>query len=227
MSLSTPTTSSTHTTTPNYRLTYFNAQGKAEVSRYLFKLANQPFIDERISKAGHPIDGLLTFDSVKSGLPFGQVPVLYVDGPSGTVVLCQSRAVERFLARRFGLMGSGDVEEQQVDSVVEAVRDLTQAYSVSRGDDSTKQHFLAHTLPTVLQQLERFVQRCSTSAAQDTLVGEKLSLADVALYQALTAKTPDQPAVAQVVDGYPRVKAAMAHVAGRPEIRAWLATRPC
>ena len=56
-----------------YRLLYFNSQGKAEVSRYLFALAHQPFIDDRIPKIT-TADSCTTFGSLKEDLPFEQLP---------------------------------------------------------------------------------------------------------------------------------------------------------
>ena len=101
-------TSSAASAEPQYRLVYFNSQGKAEVSRYLFALARQHFVDERISEpasaASRP-----GFDNIKDSLPFGQLPALQLNGAAGPM-LAQSRAIERFLARRFGLVGSSDVE---------------------------------------------------------------------------------------------------------------------
>jgi len=203
---------------PKYHLTYFNSQGKAEVSRLIFALAHEPFIDERVPKSA-------SFVALKESLPFGQLPVLQIDGEGGPV-LAQSRAIERFLARRFHLMGSGDVEEQQVDSVVEAVRDLTQAYSRSREDAASQKTFLSQTLPTFLQQLNQLAQRCSTSTAQDTLVGDSLTLADLAVYQVLTTPTPDQAAINGLIDTFPLIRASISRVANQPEIREWIASRP-
>ena len=175
------TVSSTVRNESQYRLIYFRSQGKAEVSRYLFALARQPFVDERVSRSASAAVRP-AFDRIQPSLPFGQLPVLHVDAAIGSVVLCQSKAIERFLAHRFQLMGNGDVEEQQVDSVVEAMRDLTQAYAGSRADLVSQSRFLTHTLPSFLQQLERFGRRCGSSVDRNTLVGLSLTLADVVVY---------------------------------------------
>ena len=210
--------------TPKYRLMYFDTQGRGEVIRYLFAMAHEPFVDDRVPKTA---DGTSrpTFTSLQAGLPFGLLPVLQVDGEAGTL-LAESRAIERFLARRFGLMGGSDVQQQQVDSVTEAVRDLTQAYSRCRGDAATMADFLSTTLTTFLQQLEALAKRCSTSAGHNTLVGDSVTLADLVVYQIFTTPTPDQPAVSKVVDGFPLIGAVIAHVADQPEIRQWIAARP-
>ena len=216
--------SSTSAAPPKYRLTYFHSQGRGEVIRLLFALAHEAFVDERLTESSSA-SSRPVFDALKGSLPFGQLPVLRIDGEGGPV-LAQSHAIERFLARRFGLMGGSEVEEQVVDSVTEAVRDLTQAYAGSRADAAAQQRFLAHTLPAFLEQLHRLAQRSNRGSAHNTLVGGTLTLADVVVYHIFSVPTPDQPAMQRLIDGYPLIKAAIAHVAERPEIREWIATRP-
>jgi glutathione S-transferase len=53
----------------------------------------------------------------------GTVPVLTV----GTISIPQSKAIERFVARRLGLLGIDSFEEALVDSICELIRDLEQA----------------------------------------------------------------------------------------------------
>lgn len=53
----------------------------------------------------------------------GQMPVLEVDGQR----VHQSIAIERYLAKRFGLAGANDWENLQIDSVVDTINDLRQS----------------------------------------------------------------------------------------------------
>ena len=94
---------------PKYRLTYFDIRLFAETSRVLFKIADIPFEDVRYPIAlvdGKPVRP--EFDVAKAAglFPFGQIPMLEVDG----VKLVQSRAIERYIAREAGLFGSNIVE---------------------------------------------------------------------------------------------------------------------
>ena len=52
--------------------------------------------------------------------PFGQVPVLEVDGK----MLAQSRAINRFLAKKYGLAGKDAMEQAKVDMYVDCLEDL-------------------------------------------------------------------------------------------------------
>ena len=68
---------------------------------------------------------ILTDDmpSLKPGLPYGQLPVLEVDG----VNICQSMAIARYLANEFGLAGNSNLVRAQVDEVVDVINDLQTA----------------------------------------------------------------------------------------------------
>jgi glutathione S-transferase len=92
-----------------YKLTYFNIRGLAETSRMLFKAAGQQFEDYR-----YPIsmkDGQFSrpeWDADKPKYIYEKIPVLEIDG--GKYTIAQSKAIERFLARRFNMFGNNDVE---------------------------------------------------------------------------------------------------------------------
>ncbi len=53
-------------------------------------------------------------------MPFGQLPVLEVDG----VVVAQSNSICRLVAKRAGLYGESDLEQAAVDMVIDFVADL-------------------------------------------------------------------------------------------------------
>ena len=56
-----------------------------------------------------------------SGMPFDQLPVLVYQGE----YLCQSMAIARFVAHKFGLGGNGNLEQAKVEMIVDAAYDLT------------------------------------------------------------------------------------------------------
>ena len=71
-----------------YMLTYFDAKGRAEISRLIFAAANVEYIDDRVAVTDWP-EG-------KDQAPLGQMPYLTIDG---SIKLPQSMAIARYLAR--------------------------------------------------------------------------------------------------------------------------------
>eukprot|EP00913_Durusdinium_trenchii_P015142 g14203.t1 len=80
----------------SYKLTYFDIRGLAENSRTI----KRPEFDAM--KAAGQLDSSL-----------GKVPLLEVDGAK----IGQSKAIERFLAKELGMMGSNSVEVPHIDSI--------------------------------------------------------------------------------------------------------------
>ena len=73
-----------------YKLFYFDARGRAELSRMLFALAHVDYEDIRVDAD--------EWANLKQEMPFGQLPVLEVEGGER---IAQSMAISRFLAREF------------------------------------------------------------------------------------------------------------------------------
>lgn len=100
-----------------YKLIYFNGRGLAETSRMLLKAAGQQFEDYR-----YPLtmkDGQFLrpeWDADKSKYMYEKIPVLEIDGGKHTIA--QSKAIERFLARRFNMFGSNDTEAAIIGTTI-------------------------------------------------------------------------------------------------------------
>ena len=61
--------------------------------------------------------------SLKPSLPFGQLPVLEINGDT----IGQSMAIARFLANQYGIAGSSGLVKAQVDEVVDVMNDVQDA----------------------------------------------------------------------------------------------------
>ncbi|CAD5222126.1 unnamed protein product [Bursaphelenchus xylophilus] len=98
----------------HFKLLYADARGLGEVARLILHYAGVDFEDDRS----------VTFEKIekiRNELPFGQVPVLIIDG---THKIAQSYAIYRFLGREFGLSGQNNVESALVDSYADFIKDL-------------------------------------------------------------------------------------------------------
>jgi glutathione S-transferase len=66
------------------------------------------------------------FMTAFTATPFGQTPVLEINGKQTH----QSAAICRFLAKKFGLNGSNDWEDLEVDAIVDTFTDFRQRKNV-------------------------------------------------------------------------------------------------
>ena len=212
------------TKTTQYKLSYFNVRALAETSRYLFALGHQEYDDFRYPDPPPGSTGRPGFDEIKDSMPFGQVPTLQVGGDNGPVI-AQSKAIERFLARRFGLMGGSDIEAALVESIGEAIVDCRNAYRKVQDKPAEKAGFWSGPFNTTLRYVNRLANQHSKSADRNTLVGSGVTLADAQLFHFLSI-FDDQASVSRVVDQFPVVKASRANFAAQPEIAEWIAKRP-
>ncbi|CAE7508527.1 GST [Symbiodinium natans] len=215
-----------------YSLRYFDVRGAAETIRLLFAAAGQDYEDFRYPlNFGVPGDFSTIqrkeFDEDKASgildIALGKVPVLNV----GDFTLPQSKAIERYLARKLGMMGDDEVEEALVDAMAEHVRDINDAYS-RKGlffmkDEEKKaelqKKWYAEELPDWLSKLEK-----ALPGSDGYAVGSKASLADVAIFKLLKDTYPDD--VSAVYDSCPKVKAIVDNIAKNEGIKKWLADRP-
>lgn len=88
----------------SFKLVYFNFRGRAEITRMLFSLAKQPFVDHRIE--------LTEWPALKSQTHFQKLPYLEVtdETTKEKTVLAQSIAISRYVANKFNMAGKTDLE---------------------------------------------------------------------------------------------------------------------
>ena len=211
------------------RLNYFNARGLAETSRFLFAIAGEPYDDHR-----YPLKvidwSLFKFERKEfeedrdAGLlqtSLNKVPSLEANG----LVISQSKAIERYLARRFGMVGDSEVQSAQVDAICEWVRDFKTEYQKTRalvGDDRDKgmAQWFDETLPERLAALDYLVGKDGYS------VGSRTTLADVTLFTFLTQFFDNVEAATRAMDGAPNIKAVVDRISGLDNVQRWISDRP-
>jgi len=121
---------------------------------------------------------------------------LLVDGkPIG-----QSKAIERYLAKQFGLMGNSDIDSAQIDCIAEHCRDIKDAqmkkgFSAFNRDKSEEEKLKARKewfeidMPQMLEKVEKAVKM--TSEKDGYALGNKDSYADVVIFSLLKDCTMD------------------------------------
>mmetsp|Transcript_27074 Transcript_27074/g.30192 ORF Transcript_27074/g.30192 Transcript_27074/m.30192 type:complete len:214 (-) Transcript_27074:57-698(-) len=206
-----------------YTLHYFNIMGKAEVVRFVFALGNQAYADERYAIPSYKIEGKEGWEALKPKTPFGQMPVLDVTEGGKTTQVAQSRAIERFLAKRLNLLGANDIEAAIIDSIGEGINDIFTAYNAAKKEaekDAAVAKFFSETLPKHLA----FIEAIHQSNGKGYFVGDKPSLAD-ARFVHLCGFFDAQDKVAAALEKTPGLKALRTKVEEGP-LKAYLAKRP-
>jgi len=215
-----------------YELLYFDARGAAETCRVLFAVAGVDYKDNRYSFSfvdGKPkVEDRHAEDKAagKFAINLDRLPLLLVDGGS----IGQSKAIERYLAAEFDLMGTNTLQAAQVDAFCEHVRDISTAFGKERGNpfgpmtDDTKAKldvWFTDTLPGWYTRME------AVTGDKGHAVGSAASLADVALHQLVTAGQMGGDARStSTLDSFPRLKAAVESVAALEGVKKWEAARP-
>lgn len=156
--------------------------------------------------------------------PFGQLPLLEVDGK----VLAQSGAIARYLAREFGLNGKTAWEEAQVNSLADQFKDyFTEArpyFVVKMGfaQGDAEALFKDVFLPAFTKNFTFFTNFLKASGS-GFLVGNSLTFIDLALAQ----HSADLLAAnADALKDFPEIKAHSEKIQSIPALKKWIEVRP-
>lgn len=223
-----------------YKLTYFAGRGLAETSRMLLKAAGQQFEDYRYPLVINGDQYIRPeWDAAKSKYIYEKVPVLEIDG--GKYTIAQSKAIERFLARRFNMFGNDDAEAAligkinpflyielkfhlffSIDAAGEQLTDVRQAYTKAKtaGDDAVKK-FFEEDLKKAFAAFEKQADKNKSGY----WIGSRLSLFDIQLYNFIHM-FDDGKSVQKALEGCPALQAIHDKVEQTPALKKWLAERP-
>lgn len=98
---------------PDLRLLYFDFNGgRGEAARLAMAIGNVAFEDDRIA-----IEDWL---AMRDSTPFGQLPILYIDGEGIT----QCNTINRYVGKLAGLYPDDALEAARCDEVMAAVEDI-------------------------------------------------------------------------------------------------------
>ncbi len=212
------------------KLTYFNVRGLAETSRILLAIGGEEYEDFRyplevIDMSKHEMKKE-EFDKDKADgklvTSLNKVPFLEVDG----VTIPQSKSMERFLARRFNMMGSNDLEAAQIDAICESVRDFKDMYQKVRflpedEKDAGMKEWFTVTLVERLTLLEN--QLVGESGFS---VGNTMSLSDVVLFSFINEFFDNKEAALNATLTSPKIRAVVDRVSSDEKVVKWLNERP-
>lgn len=211
-----------------FTLVYFNGKGLAETSRLILAIAGVDYEDFR-----YPIEVLdwktysfkrELFEQHKKEGKFiksmGKLPYLQINDQ----IISQSKSIERFLAKKFNLYGKNDIQEAQIDSICEYIRDFKteyQGYRKFEGEEREKQMIIwfEEVLPTKLLMLDRIID-------SNYSVGDQLSLADIVIYSFITQFFDNQEAVRNSISDIPNISSIVNNIDNLESVQNWIKNRP-
>nr|XP_054773108.1 glutathione S-transferase 3-like [Lytechinus pictus] len=204
---------------PNYKVIYFDARGRAEPARMMFTLRGTNFVDDRFKHEEWP-----QRKTNKEMFPTGQAPVLMIDDK----VIPQSNAICRYLARELDFYGANNLEGAQIDIVLETMGDIElKLHHVYVGQSEEKKaeqkkEFVEKTSKPYFSYLDQLIQ----AAGGKNFVGNKISLADIHVFNMLDMMTNSKYAIEGVLDAYPQLSAFYKFFKEEGPLKAYIASRP-
>ncbi|XP_014472024.1 PREDICTED: uncharacterized protein LOC106743045 [Dinoponera quadriceps] len=198
---------------PSYKLTYFPITALAEPIRFLLSYAGIDFEDDRFNREDWP--------KIKETMPFGQVPVLEVDGKK----INQSMAISRYLAKKCGLAGKDDWEALEIDATVDTINDLRQKIGIYSYESHEEAKAAKHKI--VKEQVQYYLERLDAQVQKNGgyFIGGSLSWADlvfVGLLDYMNHMMDNQ----EIIEKYDNLKQLNQKVLEVPAIKSWIEKRP-
>jgi len=197
-------------------LLYFPARGRAEQIRLVFAYKGAAFTESS------PTDWL----SVKPTTPFGQLPVYTERSDAGEIVIAESGAILRHLARRFDMYGNTRIHYAICDALADFVADartnyipIAYAALMKTPEDTIAKYWDA--LPQTLGHLERALTR-STAPDAGWFVCDTVTFADVATFDYLDGLETLKP---DCLRAHPGLVAFVARFRALPTVATYLANR--
>jgi len=209
------------------KLVYFNVRGLAETSRMLFAVADTEYEDFR-----YPLEviDMATYNMVKEEFEkdksdgklvssLNKLPFLEVDNQ----IIPQSKSIERYLANKFNMMGSSDIEYAKIDSICESVRDLKDMYQKVRSAEDRDSAMNKWFTVTLVERLTLFENLLGDDGYS---VGSNTSLSDITLYSFITNFFDNKEASMNATLVAPKLRKIIERVDILPQMVKWLQNRP-
>ena len=208
--------------TRRYKLTYFPVRARAEPIRIILTLAGADWEDHR-NMTDDDLDAL----NQKGICPYGQLPILEFDG----VVLAQSMAILRYLAREYGFLPETSLEIAVADGIVDQIQDcvlkvIRMWFTKDQIEKKKiKQDFDGDLFPQNLTYFEKILsQHCK---GKTFFFGDKITYADINFFCFVNGFIlAGQLEVPPILDNYPGLTQLYKAILNEPGLCAYLENRP-
>ncbi|XP_036372428.1 glutathione S-transferase P-like [Megalops cyprinoides] len=189
-----------------YTITYFPVRGRCAAMKIMLSDLGQEWKEILVN-----FEEWMKGD-LKATCVFGQLPKFQ----DGDLVLFQSNAILRHLARKHGAYGKDEKEASLIDMMSDGVEDLRLKYGrlIYQEYETGKSQYLKD-LPDHLSKFEAVLSKNKSGY----LVGDKISFADYSLFDVLYNHTV---LCSTCLDSFPALKSFVEKMSARPKIKALL-----
>ncbi|CAD7700302.1 unnamed protein product [Ostreobium quekettii] len=198
---------------PTLELTYFDTKGRAEPIRLALYIGGIQFEDKRVTGE--------QFASLKPSLPYGQLPVLEVDGE----VISQGLAQLRYAGKLSGLYPEDPVAALRVDEALGAGEDMSATLwpSFVESDQAKKLEMRKALAEEALPKWFGVMEKRYSGRHGDYSCGKELTVADLALYSfgAWIRSGALDGIPANSLDPYPTLCGIIEKVGAHPKVKEW------
>ncbi|XP_057205782.1 glutathione S-transferase P-like isoform X1 [Triplophysa rosa] len=186
------------------KLWYFPTKGRAEAVRLMLKDQGKEWEDIAVSGQEWP--------AVKQSCLFGQLPKL----EDGNLILYQTNAIRRHLARKLGVYGQNERDAALIDMMDDSLVDLLGKYMklIYQEYDTGKEKYLQE-LPENLRRYEKIL----SGNKGGFLVGSQISFAD---YLLLSLLLYHQVLCPSCLDSFPTLRSYLDRMCARPNLQTYL-----
>lgn len=218
------------------QLKYFDIRGAAETCRVLLALGEEDYDDARYKIDPATFQSPEFLEAKQNGdlkMNLNRAPILITqDGQT----IGQSKAIEKYLAKRFGLMGRTPEDEAIIDCIAEHCRDVKDAarqkgfskFTRNKSDEEkaeAKKEWFENDMPEMLGKMEEAVKE--TSAGPGYAFGTSTTYADVVIWALLRdCSAADLDDTTKASEKCNALNAIADQVASTAGISKWLKERP-
>lgn len=198
----------------NIKVTYFDMNGgRGEPIRLALHCMGQSFEDHRFSFA--------EFAEVRKGTPFGQVPVVEIDGEQIT----QCNALGRYFAKQAGLYPEDAYQALMCDEVMDAIEDLSYKLGGTLGlEGEALKNAREQLVAGPVTQLLNWLNARLAKQAGEYFADSRLTIADLKVFvfvQWLCSGMLDHIPTTLVQDLAPALLAHLERVTSDPKIQSY------
>lgn len=198
---------------PPLKITYFNFKGRAEPIRLALVIGGIEFEDNRVNAE--------EFQAIKLSLPYGQLPVMEVDGE----LMAQGLGLLTYAGKLSGLLPEDPIKALRVHEILGAGEDLTNALRPSFFEqDEAKRLEMRKalsegTLPRWFGMIEKRITGWGTQYA----AADELTIADLSLYVQLGSIKDGvlEGVPAEIMNSFPKISEIIEKVGDHPKVKEW------